>query len=183
MKKTGYGAGIFTIEHFLSATECLAYIKAGEEVGYEEATITTYEGYYELNKEIRNNDRVIFDDENLAAFLFDRAKPFLPEDVEDWKLVGFNERFRFYRYGPGQYFKWHKDGCYSRNDKETSILTFLIYLNDDYQGGETSFNWDAVQPKMGMALIFPHRLTHQGSPVTSGVKYVLRTDVMYCTRH
>jgi predicted 2-oxoglutarate/Fe(II)-dependent dioxygenase YbiX len=178
MKKTGYGAGVFTIDNFLSPEECINYIQMSETIGYEKAEIITDEGS-QIRKEIRNNDRVIFDDEKLATFIFERAKAFLPEDFEDWALIGLNERFRFYRYTHGQFFKWHRDGYFRRNDKEMSDLTFLMYLNDDYQGGETSFNWETIKPKTGMALIFPHRLTHQGSPVESGVKYVLRTDVMY----
>jgi hypothetical protein len=30
-----------------------------------------------------------------------------------------------------------------------------------------------------MALIFYHKLYHEGSEVLTGIKYVLRTDVMY----
>lgn len=90
-----------------------------------------------------------------------------------------SERFRFYRYNAEQYFKWHKDGYYCRNDDEVSLLSFLMYLNDDFEGGETEFRWDVVKPETGMALFFPHPLLHQGAPITSGIKYVLRTDVMY----
>jgi len=178
MKKTGYGTGIFTIENFLSPEECIDYIQMSETIGYEEAEIITREGS-QIRKEIRNNDRIIFDDEKLATFIFEKAKDFLPEDLEDWGLLGLNERFRFYRYTSGQYFKWHQDGYYCRNNNEISELTFLMYLNDDYQGGETTFNWGTIKPEIGMLLIFPHFLLHQGSPVESGVKYVLRTDVMY----
>ena len=52
-------------------------------------------------------------------------------------------------------------------------------LNDGFEGGDTQFQWESVKPQRGMALVFPHRLSHQGSAVSSGVKYVLRTDVMY----
>jgi hypothetical protein len=31
----------------------------------------------------------------------------------------------------------------------------------------------------GHALLFQHRLLHEGCPVRSGIKYVLRSDVMY----
>ncbi|MDF3030995.1 MAG: putative iron-regulated protein [Moraxellaceae bacterium] len=37
----------------------------------------------------------------------------------------------------------------------------------------------SVRPAAGMVLVFPHSIMHQGTPVTSGVKYVLRTDVTY----
>ncbi len=94
-------------------------------------------------------------------------------------IKGFNERFRFYRYEKGQYFDWHNDGIYVRSNKEESMLTFLIYLNDNFKGGATMLSWDTIQPQLGMALIFPHRLLHRGVEVESGIKYVLRTDVMY----
>jgi hypothetical protein len=48
-----------------------------------------------------------------------------------------------------------------------------------FEGGATQFRWETVQPQAGMALVFPHRLSHQGTTVTRGTKYVLRTDVMY----
>ena len=37
----------------------------------------------------------------------------------------------------------------------------------------------AVQPKVGMALVFEHAILHEGVAVEEGTKYVLRTDVMY----
>ena len=37
----------------------------------------------------------------------------------------------------------------------------------------------AVQGQPGTALVFEHGLIHEGGEVTEGVKYVLRSDVMY----
>jgi hypothetical protein len=73
---------------------------------------------------------------------------------------------------------------------EESHLTFMIYLNDQVTGGETRFHEDlprafhlrpylSVKPKEGMALVFAHRIWHEGAVVESGQKHVLRTDVMY----
>ncbi|MCA9067586.1 MAG: hypothetical protein KDA84_01600, partial [Planctomycetaceae bacterium] len=67
----------------------------------------------------------------------------------------------------------------------------MIYLNEDFTGGETSFDdsysnepFDAfeVTPQTGMALCFAHHVHHKGEPVLEGRKYVLRTDVMYAPR-
>jgi hypothetical protein len=65
----------------------------------------------------------------------------------------------------------------------------MIYLNDDFDGGATSFRYDYggtsidgalhVTPRRGMALLFHHPILHRGDPVAVGRKYVLRTDVMY----
>src|SRR5262249_50613527 len=106
-------------------------------------------------------------------------------------VVGFNERLRFYRYNPGQAFKPHRDGSYCRHEqREASRMTLLIYLNDDAAGGETRFFSDArqasldqpyvtVNPRAGMALVFLHRIWHEGAEVRGGRKLVLRTDVLY----
>lgn len=178
MNVTALGAGVFTLARYLTPDECAHYIDLGERMGYEESEVNLATGS-RLRKDIRNNDRVIFDDATLAQALFERARPHLPPAMENWQLCGFNERMRFYRYSPGEYFKWHKDGAFSRTPREESFLTFLIYLNDDYTGGGTEFKWDAVQPEAGMALVFPHRMLHQGAEIAAGTKYVLRTDVMY----
>jgi hypothetical protein len=36
-----------------------------------------------------------------------------------------------------------------------------------------------VVPEPGMVLLFEHRLLHDGETVTGGVKYTMRTDIMY----
>jgi hypothetical protein len=55
----------------------------------------------------------------------------------------------------------------------------MIYLNDNFNGGATTFNDLVVLPKKGMALVFYHYFEHEGAEVTEGTKYVLRTDIMY----
>ncbi|MGK0390517.1 MAG: prolyl 4-hydroxylase [Maribacter sp.] len=55
----------------------------------------------------------------------------------------------------------------------------MVYLNKNMKGGETRFIESTIQPKIGKALIFRHGLVHEGCPVLEGVKYVLRTDIMY----
>lgn len=171
-------AGVFTIENFFSAQECERYIARGDDMGYVESEVNFVTGSRRAH-EIRNNDRVIFDDPVLADMLFDRARGMLPVEVSGWVLHGFNERMRFYRYGPHQYFKWHRDGTYAKAPDEESMLTFMIYLNEGFEGGATEFKTEVVTPRTGMALVFPHRVTHQGAELLGGAKYVLRTDVMY----
>jgi hypothetical protein len=79
----------------------------------------------------------------------------------------------------GHVFRWHADRIYRRENGESSRLTFIVYLNDNYDGGETLFEEVTVSPQKGMALIFAHGYLHEGGEVLDGRKYVLRTDVMY----
>ena len=56
----------------------------------------------------------------------------------------------------------------------------MVYLNGDFEGGATDFDMlGSAVPAQGLVLVFDHGLRHQGAPVGSGRKYVLRTDVMY----
>lgn len=173
---------LFVIHDFLSREECQRWIDDSEALGYGDAPITTAVGFV-MRKDVRDNERVIHDNLELAAAWWQRAKPFLPAEWSRWQIVGFNERFRFYRYDRGQKFAMHTDGYFERDNGERSHLTFMVYLNEEFDGGETVFHDIRprlrVKPRTGMALVFNHRRLHEGAPVISGRKYVLRTDVMY----
>ena len=179
--------GIFALRNFLTVEECAESIRNSEHLGYEEAAIQTLRGD-QVRKDVRNNERVLLDDFALSVRLFERAKDYFPPQlhaaaVYGWSVCGLNERWRFYRYTPGQQFDWHLDGIVRPRPGQQSALTFMIYLNDDFEGGDTDFETDSgpvsVRPVRGAALVFPHKIRHRGAPITSGVKYVLRSDVMY----
>lgn len=179
MKKTELHPQIFIVENFLSKEACSRYIELAERQEFEEAKINI-NGTQVMHKGVRNNDRVLFFDEDLANDLWHKVRPFVPEKFGSSKAIGLNEMFRVYRYEKGQRFKMHRDGSYERNATEFSILSFLIYLNEDFTGGETEFRKiTTVKPKTGMALVFHHPLRHEGKEITDGLKYVLRTDIMY----
>lgn len=182
---------IFTIDNIISPQECAEYIALTENIGYTDAPITTSRGF-EIRPDIRNNERVILDDPQRAFDLWQRVSNYIPNIIGRWQAVGLNERFRFYRYDPGQRFAIHHDGSYRRSNGEESLLSFMIYLNQGFAGGETRFHLDrryyehlpsiTVVPVTGMALCFVHELVHEGTPVDQGRKYVLRSDVMYCQK-
>ena len=185
-EKIPVAEGAFVVPDVLMPDECAAYIALSEKIGYEPATITTAVGA-ELRPDVRNNDRVIHDDPSLAATLWQLVGDYLPDRVGERKVLGLNERFRFYRYDPGQRFEWHMDGYFERENGERSLYTMLFFLNDSFEDGETRFRVrDAegiktvgVKPVTGQALIFLHEMLHEGAAVTAGRKYILRTDVMY----
>jgi prolyl 4-hydroxylase len=175
------GRDVFVIDSFFTPEECLEQIARTERAGFEDAPITTGSGFV-MAKHIRNNARVMLDDMDMAGHLWERLRPFVPERLGYWLPIGLNERFRFYRYDVGEKFAPHYDGAFERTMKERSQLTFMVYLNAGFEGGETIFHdYEqpiVVQPATGMALLFIHRQLHEGAPVKQGRKYVLRSDVM-----
>ena len=77
---------------------------------------------------------------------------------------------------PGEgYHIWHSEDM---NPKaSTRILTYIIYLNDVEEGGETEFLYyhKRFKPKKGTMLLFPagYTHTHRGNPPLSGEKYII----------
>ncbi len=171
---------VLTIAGVLRPAECAAMIERIKALGPTAAPITTAAGFV-MRPDIRNNTRVMFDDVPLAADLFARIAATVPARLCDRRPAGVNERFRCYCYEPGQRFALHYDGAFTRSASERSELTLMVYLNDGFDGGTTVFHDFGVEvpPRAGSALMFQHQLLHEGCVVQSGVKYVLRTDVMY----
>lgn len=172
---------IYVIQDFWTKEQCDQYIKMSESRGYRAAAINTGMGQRVVNS-VRNNKRVMYTDTALASSLWLDLAPLVPGTLGNSSAIGLNEMFRFYRYKPGEEFKRHRDQSYIRNNEEASYYTFMIYLNHDFEGGETTFAEKVVRPVTGMALVFLHSLEHAGSPIKSGTKYVLRTDIMYRLR-
>lgn len=171
---------VWTIPDVLDAGECAAAVARIEALGPAEAPVSTARGF-EMRPDVRNNQRVMFDDAPLAQRLFSRVQAALPPVLCGMRAVGANERFRCYRYQPGQRFAPHYDGAFIRSETERSLLTLIVYLNDDFEGGRTAFldfDLEAV-PRAGTALVFQHLLLHEGCIVTAGTKYAMRSDVMY----
>lgn len=174
--------GIWTVNNFLSAEECAEWIEFAENLGFDKAPINVGFGAEKVIDNIRNNQRAMIDDTIRANYLWEKSKEFVPNKFNNHTAVGLNERLRFYRYEPSQKFSWHSDGSFSRPNGERSLLTFMIYLNEDFLGGETVFSSlekTEIVPKTGLMLVFKHEIFHQGSVVRKGRKYVLRSDVMF----
>jgi predicted 2-oxoglutarate/Fe(II)-dependent dioxygenase YbiX len=178
MQLQQHTSGIWTISDFLSSRQCEDLVIFSEQLGYDEAEVSLPSGA-KMMKSLRNNERLLYTDAALAAQYWERLQPFCPAQIDGTIAIGLNEQFRFYKYEPGQRFKRHIDGRFKRNALEESRITFMVYLNDDFEGGETNFDTVSIRPQAGMALCFIHEQKHEGCAVTDGTKYVLRSDVMY----
>lgn len=169
-------------EGFLVNHDCDLIIKKATEQGFVKATINTREGK-EVNNTIRNNDKVEFNDVNLEStlnYMFTQMDE-LVNGFPGYEFTGVNDLFRVYRYSEGQEFKVHMDGTFEKSETEYSRITVLVYLNDDFGGGETEFVMPhrVIVPTTGKLLLFAHKQLHRGNMVSDGLKYVLRTDLMY----
>jgi predicted 2-oxoglutarate/Fe(II)-dependent dioxygenase YbiX len=203
--------GAFQLLKLLSTSECQTLIQLSEELGYlEDAAVS-------LPREIRHNDNVTWvTDEATDKLIYQRAAALLEDRLGIFaghKPLGINARFRFYRYGEGDFFKRHTDGAWPGSrvvngdlignaySDRYSLMSFLIFLNEDFEGGETRFFVNADNPMhparhgepanavdvrtpAGGVLCFPHgthpmHCIHSSEPITHGVKYIIRTDLLF----
>lgn len=75
----------------------------------------------------------------------------------------------------GGFHDWHYEatsGLYSNRE-----LVFTMYLNDDFEAGETEFLTlnKRIKPEAGTCVLFPGGFlhTHRGNPPIGGTKYIL----------
>ncbi len=189
----------FTVSDLLTREECDRLIRISESEGFAPAQINAGGGRQVRMDDTRKSGRCMLDSPEFAAMLWQRVRPLVEEEDrpdlphDGWEVVGLNERLRFLRYTEGEYFKPHQDGMFRRRaqdgESEQSFLTLMLYLNDGARGGETNFlnprdktRMTSVVPRTGLGLVFNHELWHEGATVLSGVKYAIRTDVMFRRR-
>ncbi len=94
--------------------ECKYLIKLSEGVGYEAAKVNVGGGREKLITDYRKSDRCIIDSDRFAEILWNRIKHYIPLARRGQVAVGLNDRFRFLRYNPGDFFEAHRDGTYLR---------------------------------------------------------------------
>lgn len=173
------------IEQFASAAECRWLVERARD-RLQPATVVTPSGSQETDKARTNR-----------AIEFQLADMDLVVEVVRARISAATrlplplfEPSQVLHYAPGQEFKAHHDYFDPRNPGHSQelqegqrIATFLIYLNEDYTGGETAFPRAQLsfRGKTGDALFItnvvrsgePDPLTlHAGTPPASGEKWI-----------
>jgi len=197
---------IYTLENVLSKKECENLIQTSNHAKYK-SMINEYP------TEIRDNKRILSFNNNLSDTIWERIYPFV-KTLKDLKPCGFgiegvwhpysiNNCFRFSRYdAPSIGFLPHRDAYFINGENKRSIMTLLIYLNDNFENGTTTFykmhqktrvvgetvteemkhgfNKEYIyKPKQGSIVIFEHNMVHSGDKVINGTKYIVRSDLIF----
>lgn len=97
--------------------------------------------------------------------------------------VRAGEPLQVLHYEPGQQYREHSDALPGVAASQQRVMTFLVYLNEDFEGGQTSFPRLGIsfRGQAGDGLLFRNasddgapdpRSIHAGLPVTRGVKHL-----------
>jgi prolyl 4-hydroxylase len=169
---------IVLIPSLFSPMECAYLIGAAEPLTEPSVVIDPRSGQF-IRDPIRTSDAAAFPLalENPAIHALNRRLA-----AATGTNVSQGEPLQVLRYRPGQEYKLHIDALPPQVGNQR-VITALVYLNEDYEGGETDFPelGLSVRGKVGDALIFPNvgadgapdqRLRHAGKPVRAGSKRI-----------
>jgi hypothetical protein len=191
--------GVYLLHGLMTVKECRRLVAIADELGFSHAGLAIGDDTYRVNLAARNNMRVVLDAPALAAGLWSRLRERVDPRHEGAAVRAVNTRFRVYRYEQGQRFAPHVDVRTTVPGGETRY-SLMIYLGDEFTAGETRFfetkdratrrgqargrKFDnrvrfSLRPPVGSAVVFDHLLLHEGAEVLSGVKYAVRSDLVY----
>ncbi|KAH6828214.1 2-oxoglutarate and oxygenase superfamily protein [Perilla frutescens var. hirtella] len=197
---------LITFQNYLTSAESKAFRDVAESIGFvhQGSLGPTMGEAYRDNDRIAIDDPVLAGEiwgAGLSNFFSDFK-------IRGKVAVGLNPNIRFYRYSAGQRFGRHIDESNDLGEGRRTYYTLLIYLSgapgkskakskndsssqdslDQLVGGETVFYGPRnalvaeVAPTEGMALVHIHGdkcMLHEARNVTKGIKYVLRSDVVF----
>lgn len=97
-------------------------------------------------------------------------------------IVDFGYQIQSYKKNEG-FYHWHCDFVSNKlkTCQQVRLYTFIWYLNDVNDGGETEFLHGLIKPKAGKILIFPSTITyyHRGRMPISDDKYIITGWIGY----
>jgi|TARA_R100000988_G_scaffold4457_1_gene2999 hypothetical protein len=90
------------------------------------------------------------------------------------KLNKYFKIFNFKNVDNMEIVLWPKGSFMKPHYDEGDYLSFIVYLNDNYKGGETVINNITMKPKKGSIIIFSNGLyLHNVNTVTDKERYTL----------
>jgi len=215
---------ICTISNILTNENCLKLIKLCETKGWNKSSVSGGGHGRTGREDPRTNSFCVLIDDDLAIILWNKVKNYLEPNLtylgpnvyfngttqgSEWKPSFIYNKMRIYKYNPGEAFPEHIDYKVKRTIRKNgeeyvqqSFLSLLIYLNDDFEGGQTGYWPDhngihcrflrdvekqctkkdhqvLISPQTGKCVIQDQNILHEGLPTTKGVKYLLRTDIIH----
>lgn len=185
--------GINIYKNSVSKDDCYEYIKVLSDKlsGNGEYTWLTPEpgrnaDYFLTSDKLfpdDNPENKVFKDIHNSVFKV--VKTCIDDYAESWKIsINHYDPLNFVRYvHPHNNFDYHIDD----NPDNPRTVSAVLYLNDNYDGGELNFSRIdnfTLKPEVGDLVVFPssYLYEHQSKPVTRGTKYSVAIFTHYKKR-
>ena len=152
---------------------------------YQPSTYANHKG-----KTINTNERVLMDECWMGkdnVYYEDIKKAFervIKKHSDKFSLfsVQHTTDFRINRYPVGGFMSSHVDNIHHSHGQQYGYpqVSVLLYLNDDYEGGEFYVAGKMFEPEQGSGIIFPSNFMfpHEAKTVTKGMRWRIVTWLM-----
>jgi len=180
------------LSYFVYTSNCLTQFECNDIIEWSENQDEfkfSGVGNHIENFSIRKSKSSILNNEKYMNLILDRLNncflEYCEKYLEDlyWSSIqrstidGYRfELLQYTKYDIGNYYNWHVDQGSDMNTM-SRLLSFVLYLNNDFEGGFTEFAFDNYKPNVGQVLIFPSNFLfpHCGTKVHSGTKRIITT--------
>ena len=142
---------------------------------------SSFSSHKEVHKD--SKDRVIMDDfwirkdnnfYNLLKECFVKAVRQYESDFHRFICKNITD-FRINKYGTGGFMSEHTDNIHHSHGQQWGYphVSVLLYLNDDYEGGEFVVAEKEIKPNKGSSVVFPSNFIypHEAKKVISGIRW------------
>jgi len=182
---------VLTVDNFFTQEECDAVVRAYNNCAQLGLTITRKKQSDNPSHKISDDQLYVsdlaasgYDMHHLAPFglfttkFWEHAYPAYSEKYSILSTISHHTcrilKFQKTEIGEG-YHTWHQEDDSPENMRR--VLTFILYLNDVHEGGETEFLYypKRVKAETGKLILWPAGFTHahRGNPPLSNTKYIL----------
>ena len=171
------------IKGFLSQKECNLLIEMINEKNYRSSVVANGTDRSEISNSRTSSTSTLDQSSLFIKSLQQKIADNLNIDVKK------GEDLQGQKYEVGQYFKPHNDfftgDAYEKHCLASGnrTFTFMIYLNDNFEGGGTDFPklGKTIKPEAGKAVVWQNTIEgepqadtmHEGMTITKGVKYII----------
>jgi prolyl 4-hydroxylase len=176
---------IHEIPNFLSKSECIKIQELSQDKLEKSRVYTSNSDNVDKNVRISEQCWLKNHDDNVLDIISKRVANITGTHLKS------QEEFQVVKYEPGGFYKPHYDACNKETDDCARLnkglgpryITVIMYLNDDFEGGETHFPniKTSIKPEMGKAAIFYNvddegeilpKSLHGGTDVRNGNKWI-----------
>ena len=163
-------------ENIVSDLQCEEILDCTENV-YVASTYSSHGGKVESEERVRMDECWVKNDSVLWPTILSCYEEVIKRYSADFPLFSVQRTtdFRINRYTEGGFMSKHCDNIHHSHGQQYGFpqVTVLLYLNDDYEGGEFYVACKKFQPKKASALIFPSNFMfpHEAKTVTKGIRW------------
>lgn len=185
MKLIRHSSTIYEYENFISSDKCDEIINLVESSDVPSSLWNVGRNNVRNNNSINltdnriNHKNIKTADDEAHSIFFKCHEKYLNDNiilyymVHNHNLLTVGSRYTYRYYDKSDYYDWHIDS----DDVHENLISYLLYLNDDFDGGNLLFLNEKISiiPKKGSMICFPCglQMIHKSSPIKQGIKKVI----------